>query len=127
VPRLIDLEEVNGSNFTEPVPALIEPVKLKLLVRIVIAVLVTAMLVSIDNADVVEVEESKTIETAPEEVNVEGLNGKLSSFNAPDLVALNPNPPDPAEITVEFPDAARSLIGSLGPEPVKVIRFPTNS
>ena len=63
VPAVIALEDVKGSNFTAPVPAFTEPVKLMLLVRIVTSVLVTAKAAPNDNSAVVEVEASKTIDT----------------------------------------------------------------
>jgi hypothetical protein len=87
VPAVIALEDVKGSNFTAPVPAFTEPVKPMLFARIVTSVLVTAKAAPNDNS-AVEVEASKTIDTAPVELNDKGLKTRDSFVTVPDLVAL---------------------------------------
>ena len=87
-PAVMARELVNGSNLTAPLPALTEPVKPMLFARIVTSVLVTAKAAPIDNSAVEEVEASKTIDTAPVELNDKGLKTRDVSVTIPDLVAL---------------------------------------
>jgi hypothetical protein len=85
VPRLIDLDEVNGSNFTAPVPAFIDPVRFTLLALTTTSVFVTARADSISRP-AVEVEASKTMFTLPVDENVPVLRAGESLVTEDDLV-----------------------------------------
>ena len=87
VPAVIALEDVKGSNFTAPVPALIEPDKLTLLERTVTSVFATVTGTATVNAATEDVEASKTSDTEPEELNDPGWKPASSSTTVPDLLA----------------------------------------
>jgi hypothetical protein len=88
VPKLIDLDEVNGSNLTAPVPALMDPPRETSFARIVTPVFVTLIGAASESDAVVEVEASNTNETGPEELMYPGWKTVSSSTTVPDLLAL---------------------------------------
>ena len=98
VPAVSAREDVNGSNVTAPVPALIEPVKLTLFDRTVTSVFVTVIGTPTVNAATEDVEASKSSDTEPEELNDPGCKATSSLTTVPDLVAEKLKPPEPAAI-----------------------------
>jgi hypothetical protein len=127
VPAVIALEDVNGSNLTAPVPALMEPVKLTLFDLTVTAVFVAEIGAPTVSAATVDVDASKTSETDPVELKEPGWTTASSFPTVPDLVAEKVKPPKPAATEDGAVAESNIAAGRRGPEPVTVIRLPMNS
>jgi hypothetical protein len=127
VPAVIALEDVNGSNLTAPVPALMEPVKLTLFDLTVTAVFVAEIGAPTVSAATVDVDASKTSETDPVELKEPGWTTASSFPTVPDLVAEKVKPPKPAATEDGAVAESNIAAGLRGPEPVTVIRLPMNS